>query len=102
MTCTRRSRRQRPGTRGHSAWRAGPYASAGRDWPLLASAYGREATEMPVRVSLLRPATPRRGAACGTGRQDLPAVREAHGHPIREVAVGHPRGVTSVGAHTTL
>ena len=73
------------------AWRAGPYAPSRRDRRLLASAHDSEATAVPVRVSLLRRATPGRRAALWSGRQDLPAVREAHRHPVRERAGGLPR-----------
>ncbi len=62
-----------------------------RDGRLLASAYDSEATAVPVRVSLLRPATPGPRAAPKSGRQDLRALREAHGRPVRSRAVGLPR-----------
>src|SRR3712207_8918346 len=79
------------GDLGRESWRAGPYSPSRRDRRLLASAHESEATAVPVRVSLLRPATPGRRAALGSGRQNLPAVREEHGRPVREGAVGLPR-----------
>src|SRR4051812_44893192 len=78
-------------------WRAGPYSPSRRDRRLLASVHDSEATAVPARVSLLRPAAPGRRAALGSGRQDLSAVREAHRRPVRERAVGLSR-VTSSGA----
>src|SRR5215207_7084156 len=70
---------------------AGPYSPSRRDRRLVASAHDSEATAVPVRVSLLRAAPPGRRAALESGRQDLPAVREAHGRPVRERTVGLPR-----------
>src|SRR3954468_21166526 len=74
-----------------AARRAGSYAPFQRDRRLLASAHAPEATAVPVRIPLLRPAAPGRRAALESGRQDLPPVREAHRHPVRERAVGLPR-----------
>jgi hypothetical protein len=92
---------------GRRSWRVGSCFPSRRDRRLPALAHDSEATAMPVRAPLLRPATPGRRAALRSGRQDLPAVREAHGRPVRarrgsfpgDVPGGGGAGVSGFGCH---
>src|SRR3954454_25181883 len=69
-------------------WRAGPYSPSRRDRRLLASLHDSENPAVPSRVSLLRPAAPRRRAALRSRLKDLSRVREAPAIAVRKRDLG--------------